>query len=219
MSLPWDVIEQFEIGNLRNFVYLILDESNKKAAWVDPHADLSKPFTFLERHGFELTAVLLTHTHHDHVGGVAELARRYPKLPIYVHPLDQDRLESSLLASGSIRDLRDQDVIPVGNLAVQVLHTPGHSPGECCYFVETENQRFLLTGDTLFIRDCGRTDFVGGSNTQMFESLQRIKSLPQDTIILPGHHYQPESTSTLEKELAESPPLRCRSIDELAQLP
>jgi glyoxylase-like metal-dependent hydrolase (beta-lactamase superfamily II) len=53
----------------------------------------------------------------------------------------------------------------------------------------------------------------------MFESLQRIKSLPQDTIILPGHHYQPESTSTLEKELAESPPLRCRSIDELAQLP
>lgn len=81
------------------------------------------------------------------------------------------------------------------------------------------NRRFLLTGDTLFIRDCGRTDFEDGDNEQMFQSLQRIKKLPPATVILPGHHYQPETASVLELELLESAPLKCRSVEELAGLP
>ena len=106
----------------------------------------------------------------------------------------------------------------VGSIRVRVLHTPGHSAGECCYFFENGG-KYLFTGDTLFIRDYGRTDFADGSNEQMFASLQRIKALPPETVILPGHHYVRECASILSKEIVESPPLRCGSVEELASLP
>ena len=104
------------------------------------------------------------------------------------------------------------------------IHTPGHSAGELCYRLEAtdlkgELRTYLFTGDTLFIRDCGRTDLETGSNAQMFESLQRLKKFPPDTVILPGHHYVRECASTLSREMETSPPLRCASIQELEALP
>lgn len=216
MIQPGARVAQFEIGSMRNFVYLILDGSTKAAAIVDPQKDLGPPLEMLERNGFALQAILLTHTHHDHVAGVPELARRFPSVPIHAHPEDQHRLR--LPDGARVESLRDGETLRIGALEVQVLHTPGHSAGEVCYFVPGDPPS-LLTGDTLFIRDCGRTDFPDGSNEQMFASLQRIKRLPPETVIYPGHHYAPELASTLERELRESPPLRARSVEELASLP
>jgi glyoxylase-like metal-dependent hydrolase (beta-lactamase superfamily II) len=105
---------------------------------------------------------------------------------------------------------------------VQVLHTPGHSPGECCFFIPAPTRNdlpYLFTGDTIFIRDCGRTDFAGGNVLDMFDSIQQIKRLPQKTVILCGHHYQPEVASTIADEMVDSPPFRCRNVDELDALP
>lgn len=210
-----ETVAQYGLGPLRNFVYLVLDWGSKKAAIVDPQSDLT-PVEELEQSGFELVGVLLTHSHHDHVAGLPELVERFPELSIYVHSLDLHRLDPSF--QKSVQTIPDGAIIRVGKLKLQAMHTPGHSAGECCYFLEN-NRKYLFTGDTLFIRDCGRTDFADGSNEQMFASLQRIKALPADTIILPGHHYVKECASTLEQELRDSAPLKCQSVAELASLP
>lgn len=215
--VPNEPVAQFEIGSMRNFIYLILDWATRKAAIIDPQRDLDEPLSAISAYGFELEALLLTHTHFDHIAGVPPLAQLYPKLPILLNSADAHRLKPASLKP-QLRLLNDGDVVTVGNLRVRVLHTPGHSAGECCYLLEGEPP-YLFSGDTLFIRDCGRTDLETGSAQEMFHSLQRIKALSPRTILLPGHHYAPECASTLEKELRESPPLRCQSIEELEAQP
>jgi glyoxylase-like metal-dependent hydrolase (beta-lactamase superfamily II) len=209
-------IAQFEIGNYQNFVYLILDWQNKEAAWIDPQKDLSRPLECLKQYGFQLKWILLTHTHFDHIAGLSELAELFPQASIGVNDGDLPRLKPFI--QKKVQNIRDGDLLSVGNLSIEVLHTPGHSPGECCYWVKS-SPPYLLTGDTVFIRDCGRTDLEGGSNIEMFNSLQKLKRLPPEAIILPGHHYQPECASTLQKEMKESPPFQCNSVEELASLP
>jgi hydroxyacylglutathione hydrolase len=211
-------IAQYELGNYRNFVYLILDWELRKAALVDPQADLTAPLAQLRENRFELSAVLITHTHHDHVAGIPELARRFPDLRYHVHRQDAHRLSHWPDLSDRIVEAQENSPIQIGNLSIQALHTPGHSAGECSYLFES-GRAYLLTGDTIFIRDCGRTDLESGSNAQMFATIQRIKALSPGTIFLPGHHYVPECATTLAAELASSPPFKCRTVEELAALP
>jgi hydroxyacylglutathione hydrolase len=209
-------IAQFELGSHKNFVYLILDWKTKKAAWVDPQSDIDTPLEALREHGFELQYILLTHTHWDHIAGVPELLKRFPALPVYVHEKDAGRLKEDARAKS--KPLHDGQKLPLGEISISVLHTPGHSAGECSYFLETDRP-YLFTGDTIFIRDCGRTDFESGSNEQMFESIQRVKKLLSNTVILPGHHYVHDCATTIEKEMKESPPFQCKSVEDLAKLP
>ena len=221
--VPGCPIAQYEIGSYKNFIYLILDWDQKQAAYVDPQADLSLPLQDLKAHGFHLSWILLTHTHFDHVAGVSQLLRQ-SDAKLGVNALDLHRLiEQKILEPNHPRLslLQDQQTLSLGALEIQVLHTPGHSAGECCYFIDQQAglpAPFILGGDTLFIRDCGRTDFEDGSDEQMFHSLQRIKKLPANTVVLPGHHYQPECASTLERELQTSPPFLAKTIQELAAL-
>lgn len=217
--VPGEPIAQFEIGDTRNLIYLILDWRDKTAAIVDPQRDLAPPLDALAAHGFRLERIFLTHTHSDHTAGVPELLRRQPGIELHFHESDFCHLPQTLRSVPNLRPIVDGDTVVVGSLKVEVMHTPGHSAGECCYFLGETTPPYLLTGDTVFIRDCGRTDLPTGDTREMFASLRRISGLPHPTVILPGHHYRPETASTLAKELAESPPFRCKSVEELEALP
>ncbi len=211
-------VAQFEIGSMQNFVYLILDWKSRCAAIIDPQKDLSLPLGALDRYGFELTHILLTHTHHDHVAGVPELLDLKPNARLAVHRDDAHRLRITPKYKTRITHLIDGDRVQIGELKIEALHTPGHSAGELCYFLNGTSP-VLFSGDTLFIRDCGRTDLPTGSTAQMYESLQKLKTLPGETVLLPGHHYARECFSTLSQEWRESPPLQCRNLEELEALP
>lgn len=212
-----EIIAQYELGSMRNFIYLILDFATKTAAIVDPQKDL-RPLADLEANGFQLASILLTHSHHDHVAGVGPILERHPDLPVYVHDADTFRLKN--VPAKNLRLVVDGETLQVGGLRVTALHSPGHSPGEVCYRVHPPaGPGYLLTGDTLFIRDCGRTDFPESNNDDMFVTLQRLKALPDDLVVLPGHHYAAETASLLGTEKKMSPPLRCQSARELANLP
>ena len=210
-------VAQFELGDYKNFVYLVMDWETREAGIIDPQKDLRAPLGFLKENQFKLSGIFITHTHSDHTAGVTELVQTNPNITIYVHQDELFRLDQNL---HSIRTIQEGDSISIGQLTLKVLHTPGHSQGECCFLLKGASTGLtLFTGDTLFIRDCGRTDFETGNTLSMFQSLQRLKTLPKETLILPGHHYQPECSSTLEQELRESPVFRCQSAHELEVLP
>lgn len=216
--VPGQPIAQWEIGPMKNFVYLLIDWRTKKAAIVDPQEDLSAPLAALAAHGLELERVLITHTHFDHVAGLPALIRERPELTTVLHEADLHRI-ADIVRGGRPRLVADGETFDVGGLAVKAMHTPGHSAGHSCYLVESTAPALLLTGDTIFVNDCGRTDFADGSDEAMFASIQRVKALPADTVILPGHHYRPQVASTVAHEAATSPPFLARSVAELASLP
>jgi hydroxyacylglutathione hydrolase len=217
-----EVIAQFEIGSFQNFIYLILDPETRKAAIVDPQKELVLPLQVLSEQGFSLTTIILTHTHFDHTAGVQPLLKLFPELQINVGESDLHRLPEDVAKLPNLHVLQDGESFSVGALKIHAIHTPGHSAGAFSFYLEKNKSQaypYVFTGDTVFIRDCGRTDLETGSNAEMFASIQKIKKLPKDTIFLVGHHYAKECATTLGEELKASPPFRVSTVEELAALP
>jgi hydroxyacylglutathione hydrolase len=226
-SMPLGIIQdlniaQLEVGSMRNFNYLIIDWMRQRYTVVDPHKGLIQILKKSLVSDFNLESILLTHSHHDHVSGIAEILSLQPLIPIYLGEEELGRLCKLELKPSQLNFLIDQSTIKLGQISVKSHHTPGHSPGEFCFeYAQTEEnwtENFLITGDTLFIHDCGRTDFEGGSDDEMYKSLNKIKKLHPQSIILPGHHYAMDCWSRLSEELLTSPPLLCQSSDELKRL-
>ena len=221
--VPDSAIAQFLLGDMRNFVYLVLDWTTLRCAWVDPQADVETPLAAMKKHGFALERILLTHTHFDHVLGLPALLKKFPGTPVHFHAQDYARIQKALpLDSPSYQPLADGAEFKIGKLRARAYHTPGHSPGALMYLIDGAKAQppYLLTGDTVFIRDCGRTDLPGGNVDEMFATLQRVRAeMPADAVVLPGHQYTRQCASTLAVELKESPPFLCQSVAELQALP
>jgi len=186
-----------------NFSYLIGDRHTGDALIVDPAYGVGDLLDRAAADGMRVSGVLATHHHPDHVGGsmmgmsiegLVELLDRV-SVPVHAH-----RDEASLIAKVTGLDSRDVvshhggDTVSVGGIDVQLLHTPGHTPGSQCFLVDG----MLIAGDTLFLEGCGRTDLPGSDSEAMYESLQRLAGLPDSTVVYPGHRYSVPSTATLQ---------------------
>ena len=210
-------VHQYEQGPMQNFIYLLSCPETKKVWIVDPHKEWKKCESDFTADGYSFEGCLLTHSHHDHVAGLATLLEAYPGLPVIAGAADAFRLKT--IAPKNLKLLDGDMELLLGSLRVHAIFSPGHSAGEYCYFLADESPPILLTGDVLFIRQCGRTDFATGSDQELFETLTRLKTLPDETIILPGHHYTSECASTLLIEKTTSLPLLAKSWEELRDLP
>lgn len=187
-------IKTMQVGPLGTNCYLLEDEHTRAAAVIDPGGDGARIEAQLRADGAELKRILLTHAHFDHTGGVAELHAAHPDVPVFLHPADAARLGSQVFPpiGAPTVPYGDGDVVKLGDLDIQVLHTPGHTPGGVCLLVGDA----LFTGDTLFQGSMGRIDFQGGSYEDIMASLARLAHLPGDFRVLPGHM----DASTLERE-------------------
>ena len=187
-------IHVLQVGPIGTNCYLLEDENTHAAAVVDPGDETGRILAQAREDGVEIKLILLTHAHYDHTTGVAELHKALPDAPVYLHPDDAARLGTPVFPPLGMEPTpyKDGDVVRVGDIDVQVLHTPGHTPGGVCLMAGD----VLFTGDTLFQGSMGRTDLPGGSYEQIMASLARLARLPGDFQVLPGHM----GMSTLEAE-------------------
>jgi glyoxylase-like metal-dependent hydrolase (beta-lactamase superfamily II) len=203
-----------------NFVYLIGDRGTGECVVVDPAYGVADLVRLAAADGMTLSGALVTHYHPDHCGGsmmgmriegVAELLE-HGSIPVHVQAdeaewvlkvTDLDRNDLVTHASG--------DTVHVGEIPIQLLHTPGHTPGSQCFLVNG----CLVSGDTLFLDGCGRTDLPGGDPEALYHSLTgTLAAVPDDTVLYPGHQYSAAPAERLGDTRARNVVFRPRSVEQ-----
>jgi glyoxylase-like metal-dependent hydrolase (beta-lactamase superfamily II) len=191
-------------AQMRNFAYLIGDRQTGDCVVVDPAYAAGELVDALEADGLHLSGVLVTHHHPDHVGGsmmgfeLKGLAELLERVSVPVHVNSQEAQFVSRITGIPMSDLTSHehgDKVSVGAIDIELLHTPGHTPGSQCFLLDGR----LVAGDTLFLEGCGRTDFPGGDSDEIFRSLQKIAQLPGDPTVFPGHWYSLEPSASLSE--------------------
>ena len=194
-------VKVMQVGPIGTNCYILEDETTNKAAVIDPGDEADKIVQVLQKDGVEVEYILLTHGHYDHTTGVPDLKKHFPDAQVYIHQADANGAGSTLYPlAGQVAGLKhykEGDTLTLGSLTIQVMETPGHSPGSVTLRVGD----VLFTGDTLFCGSCGRTDLRGGSYEQIMVSLKRLGELEGDFHVCPGH----DRTSTLEQERRYNP--------------
>jgi glyoxylase-like metal-dependent hydrolase (beta-lactamase superfamily II) len=201
------IIEQLLVTAMDVFCYLLVCQDTKESVLIDPAGDFDDIMQAIQHHNASVKYIINTHGHFDHTSGNSKMIE-LTGAELLIHEADLGQLTgitNRLMArfnKGSaspkpMHTLRDGDTIKFGNESLEVIHTPGHTPGSICLYMPGH----IFTGDTLFTEGMGRTDLPGGSYKQIMESIYRILSLPDDTIIWPGHHYGrfPKSTVAEQK--------------------
>jgi hydroxyacylglutathione hydrolase len=198
---------RLEVGELQTNAYLFYSSVNRDCLVIDPGAEADRILDAIAREKLLPRAVVLTHGHADHVGAAGVLLDHFA-ISLWIHEADEREMRSPVnreiaamfgadLPPPAGRLLADGETLAIGDLSLKVIHSPGHSPGSILLYGEG----LLFSGDTLFKDDVGRTDLPGGSEAQLRCSLEKIKSLPPRTVLLPGHG----ESSVLEIELRNNP--------------
>jgi hydroxyacylglutathione hydrolase len=219
MSTAQIYLRQLEIGPMQNYVYLVVDPETREAAVIDAAWEIDAIIEAAAADGYTITKALVTHFHPDHLGGrfmgmsvtgATELVDRL-KIKAYIN-----KQESGFV--GRVSDLAPSDVVAVdagdtvqiGKVPLTFVHTPGHTPGSQCFLVDGN----LISGDTLFIGSCGRTDLPGSDPAQLYESLNTLRKLPDETVLYPGHNYADRPTSTMGHEKRRNLFMRFDSLED-----
>lgn len=211
------------VGEMANLAYLVGSRSERKAFVVDPAWDVQGLLDLAAKDGIEVVGALVTHYHQDHVGGeifghhIEGLAKLLEVSPMPIHA-NKHECEGLIKVTGiSKSDLVEHeggDLLELGAVGVRLLHTPGHTPGSQCFHVEERDQAGqLVSGDTLFLNGCGRVDLPGADPRAMYESLETLKRLPDDTTLFPGHLYSPEGHDSMGDQKRTNPYLRAASVE------
>jgi glyoxylase-like metal-dependent hydrolase (beta-lactamase superfamily II) len=186
-----------------NFVYLIGDRETGDAVAIDPAYDIRGLLDVLDEDGMRLTGALATHYHPDHIGGsmmghtISGVRELLMVQPVPIHVQDAEAEWVLRMTGASESDLvrhTSGETVHVGDIPIELIHTPGHTPGSQCFLVDGR----LVSGDTLFLEGCGRTDLPGGDPAALYESLtQRLAKVPDDAVLFPGHLYSAEPSATM----------------------
>lgn len=218
----------FAVGDMfatqmRNFAYLIGDRTTGDCVVVDPAYAAGDLLDALESDDMQLSGVLVTHHHPDHVGGsmmgfqLPGLAELLERASVPVHVNTHEALWVSRVTGIPVGDLithEHGDKVSVGDIDIELLHTPGHTPGSQCFLLDGR----LVAGDTLFLEGCGRTDFPGGDSDEMYRSLRQLAELPGDPTVFPGHWYSAEPSASLSEVKRSNYVYRPASLDQWRML-
>jgi hydroxyacylglutathione hydrolase len=192
-------IVQIPVGQMANFTYILTDENSGESAVIDPSWELEKIFAILEKNGWKVKYIINTHTHFDHILGNEQVAA-VTGARIIQH---KDSTETYDIP------VEDGQIIQVGKIMIRIVHTPGHSKDSMSLVV---NNELVLTGDTLFVGNCGRVDLPGSDASEMYDSLfEKIAKLEESLVVYPGHDYGSKKTSTIGEEKRTSTVLKARS--------
>ncbi|MGZ3559599.1 MAG: MBL fold metallo-hydrolase [Thermodesulfobacteriota bacterium] len=209
------VVKQYEVGNFAVFCYLIGDEETQEGLFIDPADDAKKLLSEAKSQGIDkIRYIVNTHSHVDHIMGNAEMVKR-TGAKIIIHqedasalvrtPTDLLEMFGAMASPPADIQVKDGEIIQVGNVVLKVLHTPGHSPGGMSLHLDG----MVFTGDTLFVGSVGRTDFPGSSWDILENSIRKkLYVLPGETVVFPGHNYGSTPTSTIQYERRHNPFVR-----------
>jgi glyoxylase-like metal-dependent hydrolase (beta-lactamase superfamily II) len=203
-------IKQFVVGSFMVFAYLVGCKKTGEGLVIDPAGDTDLIIKKAREKNITIKYLINTHTHGDHTMGNAQMVKK-TKAKIIVHELESSNLTANAhmfaMFNGEVSSpadilVKDDDIIKVGEISIKVLHTPGHSQGGICLYVPG----YVFTGDTLFVGAIGRTDFQGGSFEILSQAIRtKLYTLPEDTVVLPGHDYGASKTSTIGNEKRYNP--------------
>lgn len=199
-------VEKFVLGALQTNSYLLVNEETKEIVIIDPATCPDYVVSHVKTQGYVPKAIFLTHAHFDHVMGIEGWVKAFD-IPVYLHEEEKAILANPELnlsgmlgknySYGKVQCLKDGEVIKVAGISFKIIHTPGHTAGGCCYYVEDEG--VLISGDTLFYQSVGRSDFPTGSMSTLVRSIkEKLFSLPDHVMVYPGHN---ESTCIADEKM------------------
>jgi hydroxyacylglutathione hydrolase len=187
-----------------NFSYVIADDSSKEAVVVDPSFNADVIIQLAKKNGLNIKYVINTHHHWDHTAGNSKIKSSFGS-KIVAHKLSKVEKDVEVV---------EGDILKVSEIVIKVIHTPGHTADSICLLVDKK----LITGDTLFVGECGRTDLPGGSSVDMYDSLlNKLMKLDDEIEVYPGHDYGPRSRSTIGEEKRTNYTLEKRSLEEFVE--
>lgn len=199
-------LKQMELGPMENFVYLVGSKKTKEVFVVDPAWQVDTVLRVAKEEGLKIAGALISHYHFDHTNGIEELLES-ADVPVYVNKKDVPYMD---VQKDVLKGIDSGAKVKAGDVEIQMVHTPGHTPGSQCFHVRGH----LISGDTLFINACGRTDLPGGNATELYHSLTgTLMKFDDSTVLCPGHNYADKPVTTMGEQKKHNPYLMCDSLE------
>ena len=218
-------LKQLALGPMQNYVYLVGDPQTKEAGVVDPAWNVPAILKEAQEDGYRITHVLLSHGHYDHINGVEEMVEKTDatvcaekgELEEFIY----EGAGGMVIPRSSLKKTSVAEAVRVGKLDIQMIHTPGHTPGSRCMLVRSDAggpPEALMTGDTLFVGTIGRCDLPYSSPRDFFHSIEKLKKLDDAVTFYPGHDYGASSSNTLGREKKTNPFMMAENIEDFLHL-